>query len=72
MQNPVYSHYILRDNTLIGKSEGRRPCGEARPSFDIKSDIKIIGREAVKCIHPAWGTDHRRDTTNVIINLLAP
>jgi hypothetical protein len=51
MRNLVYSHYILRDNTFVGNSEGRRPCGAARPRFHIKADIEIMGLVAVDLGH---------------------
>jgi hypothetical protein len=61
-------------NTLVGKSEGKRPLG--RPRFrwenNIRMDLRKIGCEGVEWMHLAQDRDQWQALVNMLMNLWVP
>jgi hypothetical protein len=63
-----------RSRILVGKPEGKRQLG--RPSrrwvYNIKMDIREVGRYDIDCIALAQDRDQWRALDNTVINFRAP
>jgi hypothetical protein len=56
---------------LVGKPEGKRPLGRPRNmwEYNIRMDLRVIGREVVEWIHLAQDRDQLRVFVNMVMNL---
>jgi hypothetical protein len=59
---------------LVGMAEGKRPLGRPRRRwvYNIKMDLREIGRDGVDWIDMAQDRDQWRALVNMVLNLWVP
>jgi hypothetical protein len=56
---------------LVGNLKERDHLGKYRWDYNIKMDIKEIGRDGLNCIHLAQGSDMLHTVVNTVMNELS-